>query len=58
MLALQLRTDGGFWVVGPMMAQHMILDCNIVIFRNLIFILIMQKLYNILFYKVLYDFVL
>ena len=58
MLALQLRTDGGFWVVGQMMAQHMILDCNIVIFRNLIFILIMQKLYNILFYKVLYDFVL
>ena len=51
MLTLQLRTDCGFWVLRPMVAQHMLLDCNTVIFLHIIFILIMQKLYNFFFIK-------
>ena len=45
-VGLQLRTNWlrGFWVVGPMMAQCMLADCNGFIFFNTIVILIKQQL--------------
>ena len=48
---LTLRSNGEFWVVGPMMAEQMIADCNRVISLNIRVILIMQKLYNLFFYE-------
>ena len=33
------------WGVGPVIAQHLLVDCNRVIFLNIRVILIMQKLY-------------
>ena len=36
-LALQLRTNGGFWVVGRMLNRHMLADCNRVLFLNIKF---------------------
>ena len=48
---LQLSTNGGFGVVGPMMAEHILADCNRVIFLSMRVILIMQKSYNLFFHE-------
>ena len=48
-LAFQLRANGGFWVVRPMLAHHMSVDWCRCIFLNIKLIPIMQKLYYLLF---------
>ena len=44
-LVLQLRTNGGFRVVGPKMARHMLVYCNRVIYLYIRVTLIMQNTY-------------
>ena len=42
LLILQLRSQTGFWVVGPIIAHYMFSDSNRVILINIIDVLIMQ----------------
>ena len=56
MLALQLRANGGFWVVGPIKAQHTLahsIKVNIQpdIIVKCLLLKIYKTLYEILFYK-------